>query len=93
MAEVMRQRVTTIVKIMGLLMGGRIIPDRRSLKSDEQSEDRESGSCYTAGRFEERQNALFTFSGKQRPFCKSKDRHEPPGMENNQSFRASQLFS
>jgi hypothetical protein len=51
MAEVMRQTEATIVKIMGLLMAIRIIPDRRSLKSGGQSEDPESLSCYTAEQF------------------------------------------
>jgi hypothetical protein len=51
MAEVMRQTEARIVKIRGLLMAGRIIPDRRSLKSGGQSEDPESLSCYTAGQF------------------------------------------
>jgi hypothetical protein len=56
MAEVMRQTEATIVKIMGLLMAGRIIPDRGSLKSGGQSEDPESLSCYTAERFRKQMN-------------------------------------
>jgi hypothetical protein len=56
MAEVMRQTEATIVKIMGLLMAIRIIPDRRSLKSGGQSEDPESLSCYTAERFRKQMN-------------------------------------
>jgi hypothetical protein len=56
MAEVMRQTEATIVKIMGLLMAGRIIPDRGSLKSGGQSEDPESFSCYTAEQFGKQMN-------------------------------------
>ena len=77
MAEVIRQRKATIAEIRGLLMAGRIIPDRRSLKSDGQSEDPESLSCYTAGRFGKQMNTKLR-SRESKISLREHDRNDPP---------------